>query len=440
MFNHALYQITELQWPMFSLSVDGTVVPYFADHFSPIIYLFAPIYALFGASTLLYIQVLSLIVFAYYLRKIAIHYSLPPIVAIMAPLLPLSCWAVFAAVGFDFHTNVFAAMMISPVIYYTLKEKLVPLTIFTLLILLCKENMSLWLFFILTGMWFQCKTELLAKTRRYLLFIAGFSIVYFVLVTSWWMPSLHPTGTNIQLNKYIGSNGGLSGVIGHCISHPIDTLGLLIYTPEGNISLDKLSFIAFFLASGGLLWFIHPILIWMTLPIAAQKFLSMNGGPWGIEAQYSIEIVPMIGWGLILFLRNYSTHFSVTFIALSVYASLHFTYSNFFLIQPRVNFFHEDFSKSRFNIKELNDLMTQIPEEASVSCVSIFAPRLSDRDKIYHFPNINDATYLVLLKGNLSTYPLNKEQYQAEITRLKADSTWNAWAYTTDAVVFKRKE
>lgn len=440
MFNHALYQITQFDWPTFSLSVDGNTVPYFADHFSPIIYLFAPLYAIFGHGTLLYIQVLSLLVFAYYIRKISIHFLLPPLVSALIPLVPLSCWAVFAAVGFDFHTNVFAAMLVAPVIYYTLRERLVPLSVFILLIMLSKENMSLWLFFILTGLWFQFKKDLLPKTKRFLFIFAGLSITYFVLATVWWMPALHPTGTNIQLNKYIGADGGLGGVIEYCVSHPLDTLGLLIYTPEGIISPDKLSFLVLFLASGGLLWFIHPVLLWMTLPIAAQKFLSLNGGPWGIEAQYSIEIVPIIGWGLILFLRHFSTRPSILFISLSVYVSLHFTYFNYFLIQPRVNFVHEDFSKTRFNIEELNDLMKKIPEAASVSCVSVFAPRLANRSIIYHFPNIQDAEYIALLKGNQSTYPLNPEQYQQQISLLKADTSWYAWNYTSDAVVFKRKK
>ena len=84
--------------------------------------------------------------------------------------------------------------------------------------------------------------------------------------------------------------------------------------------------------------------------------------------------------------------------------------------------------------------MKKIPEEASVSCVSVFAPRLSNRSEIYHFPNIQDAEYIALLKGNQSTYPLNPEQYQQQISLLKADTSWYAWNYTSDAVVFKRKK
>jgi uncharacterized membrane protein len=439
MFNHALYQINHFSWPLFSLSVDGNTVPYFADHFSPIIYLFAPFYSLFGTSTLLWIQLLSVVVFGIYVRKICLHHHLSPIVASILPVIPLCCWAVFAAIGFDFHTNVIAAMLVAPLIYYTLQQKLIPLSIFFILIILSKENMSLWMFFILTGLCFYYRDSLNKRSKKYLLLLSGFSVIYFVMATSWWMPALHPSGTNIQLNKYIGSGGGISGVLSYCISHPLDALELLYKTPEGSLAEDKLKFILLFLTSGGLLWFIHPILIWFSLPIAAQKFLSLNGGPWGIEAQYSIEIVPLIAWGSILFLKDFSKTLSFIFIGVSILVSVHFSYQYYIIKQPRVNFLDPTFSTTRFKIDELNDLMKKIPEKSAVSCISIFGPRLANREKIYHFPNINDADYIALLKGNLSTYPLNNETYQLEVQRLKKDSAWTVWQYTSDALVLRRK-
>jgi uncharacterized membrane protein len=438
-FNHALYQLCQFEWPIASLGLEGRVIPYFGDHFSLIIILFAPLYALIGDSTLLWIQVFSVIVCAIYLRKLALHYQLSPLLSSLVPLLSLSCWAVFSSIGFDFHANVIGAMLVPGVIYYILKEKLIPAGLFILLILICKENMPLWVFFILTGLLIFHRKNLSKNTRIFLLISSVFSILYFLAVTLWWIPALHPSGTNVQLDKYIGSGGGLRGVVEYCLINPLSALKLLVFDPNGNLAPDKLKFALMFLASGGMLWFVHPVLLWMSIPIAAQKFLSLNGGPWGIESHYSIEIVPLIGYGSVLFLRTYSKELGYIFIGVSTAVSLYFNYQIYITTQPRVNILEPSFTQTRLKIDELNVLMKQIPEGASVSCVSIFAPRLANRKFLYHFPNINDAEYIALLKGNLSTYPLNKEIYQKELSRLKQDSTWYAWQYTADAVVFKRR-
>ncbi len=440
MFNHTLFQISQLQIPQFTLGIDGLVVPYLADHFSPIVFLLTPFYVVLGDSALLWIQVSSIALFTVYLYKTARHFGINGYISTLLTLLPLVCWALLASLSFDFHTNVLAAMMVLPMIYSILRQNILGFLLWFTLILLCKENMSLWLVFLLTGMCFAFKSDLNKRFVRLLLWLSLFSLIYFITVTTWIMPSLHPSGTNIQLNKYVGADGGLSGVIIHCLSDPLAALQLVYRSPDGELSADKINFLILLLGSGGLLWFSHSVLLWMMIPILAQKFLSLNGGFWGIEAQYSIEIVPIIGFGLILFIRHFHWKLALVFILLSSTLSAILSENVYIRKHPNAAFYMPRFARSPYKINDLNAMLEKIPEGETVSTVSIFAPKLEKRMTLYHYPIVEDANYIALLKGNGSTYPMKTAKYEQALQNLHSDSTWLVWQSCEEALIFKRQQ
>jgi len=80
---------------------------------------------------------------------------------------------------------------------------------------------------------------------------------------------------------------------------------------------------------------------------------------------------------------------------------------------------------------KLEELLANIPASAAVSAQTDLLPHLSHRNKIYLFPNINDAEFVVLAKnGNI--WPLNSADYEKRVKALEANfQIWKENDYGT---------
>lgn len=83
-----------------------------ANHFEPVIMLFAPLYYVFGSYTLLVVQIFFLLLGGWGIRRLIIHQSGNEWLALTGMLVFYSMWGVFGALSFDFHTNVIAASVV----------------------------------------------------------------------------------------------------------------------------------------------------------------------------------------------------------------------------------------------------------------------------------------------------------------------------------------
>ncbi len=66
-------------------------------------------------------------------------------------------------------------------------------------------------------------------------------------------------------------------------------------------------------------------------------------------------------------------------------------------------------------------------------------PHLSFRDKIYYYPYINDAEYLVFLVSKY-TYPLNREMFNQRMKEHETSKEWEIIEKTKDVLLLKRKK
>ncbi|MHB1390216.1 MAG: DUF2079 domain-containing protein [Thermoleophilia bacterium] len=442
MFNQAIYSFAHLKMNYFTLAADGSAVSYFGDHFSPLTIVFAPLYYLMGTYTLLIIQIAAILfggcgAYALARRQLDSKY-LPLIVLIQF----FGIWGIYSALSFDFHTNVVGAMLVPWLVYFYLKSRKGLVVVFFLLILISKENMALWLIFIILGLMVRSG---LSDWRKYLKFevpLALAAATYFAIVVGLLMPTLG-SGHTSQLDRYAQVGDSSASIAGNLLSNPWHTVTLIFNSQSDDPShdADKYELHAMVLASGGVSFLLAPSFLIMLIPIYLQKFLASDPGLWGLSGQYSIEFVPIISMALTASLmkirRRQLQYIAVILVSLVTFISLFYAIESdsltVFNNSNNVRFYSSDHYHSQTNLNIVYMMLERIPKNAVVSTSSSLAPRLAFRDKLYLYPIIKDAEYVVLLQDEQDQFvdmsQLPEAPYFKLIMAGKASASGNFWLY-----------
>ena len=444
MFNQAIYFFSKGQNAIYTLDLTGQTYPFLATHSSPILILFSPLRYLFGSYTLLVIQVLFILFGAVGIHKIAIDkYKFEQRIALILVIHFLSIWGIYSALSFDFHMNVIGAMCIPWFIYY-FKDNPKYAFYFLFFILLTMEVFGIFLFFIILT--YIIKHKSFSLKDNYLQYIQLFiCIIYVFLVILIVMPALQNTGTNLQLKRYELIGGSLSEMISFIFTKPIEFWNVFIGNKiEPIYDGIKLETVLMILFSGGIVFFLRPIYLIVLFPILAIKFLSNDYGFWGINNQYSIELVPVISLVVIDLSSKYTkyrkiiTFFVLSTTILGTIQTMHSRKSKWYN-EKNNNLFAKEHYQSEFQYSKLNKVFKTIDKEEKVSAVTNFVPHLAFRKVIYHFPIVKDATTIVLTKKEGFNYPLTQEEYDNEIKRFKLDSSFRIAYSDKTLIIFKKK-
>lgn len=445
MFNHAMYDFSHGRMNTFLLDLK-TPHSYFADHFSPITIILSPFQYIFGTYTPLILQILFFLFGGWGILKYAKLHGFSNTYARIFLIYFFLIWGVINALAFDFHTNVLASMLIIWIFYCYETKRYFMTILFSILVLSCKENMGLWLTFVWSG---YGLIQYPGFKKYFSIFIIP-SIIYLVytyLVLKHIMPALNNGLENVQLERYNHWGNSANDILHNFKTQPMLWLELfldlepnkkhLIFGPKAETWL-------LFILSGGILIFKNPKLLWMLIPIFAQKFLSSNDLIQGISYQYSIEFVPILVYACILFLENKNNQFR------NIYLGVLFggvIFSAIYNMQPNtggkystvfMNFLNEQHYKPYLsNQDEIKLTIHQLPIDAALSVNSVLAPHLALRKKIYHFPHVYDAEFVVLLTIG-QTYPLSKEDFNNEIEKLK-ETDFGVYKQIENLLILKRK-
>jgi hypothetical protein len=73
-----------------------------------------------------------------------------------------------------------------------------------------------------------------------------------------------------------------------------------------------------------------------------------------------------------------------------------------------------------------------------VTASEVLVPHLAFRETIYLYPLGPGTSYVALLDHD-GTFPLNRQRIQEEISRLKADSTWETIHAANQLYIFRKK-
>jgi uncharacterized membrane protein len=447
LFNNALFDYAHFRPNHYSII--RTLFPNpLCDHFALITPLVSPLYWIFGSYTMLVVQIISMLFGGYgvyyYFQKKSTSEFLP----LLAMIHFLSLWGIYSALSFDFHDNIIAAMMVPWFLHFYEQKKWKFATLFFVIILISKENMALWAIFIGLGMaWMYRKDK---KTCLVSLGYSLFALIYFLAVVNIIMPFLfgdfpHEGYYHFKYHA-LGENG--KEAIKTIFSRPLYSLQLLFINHSNDPFLDniKQELHIMVLLSGGWALLFRPHYLIMLIPIYAQKLFSDDYGKWGINAQYSIEFVPILTMALFNLLNDLSKKkwviwLAILFVLITIVSTITKIEKRTSLwYNPTLSrFYNRSHYQSPYDIKELNKKLKLVPDDAIVCASSPLVPHLSFRKKIYAYPEIFDSNYILVLKQD-AAYPLSDVELAKSISDLKLNPKWSIVTEDSNLIIFKLKD
>lgn len=419
-------------------------------------FLFAPLYYVFGSYTMLIVQIAAILFGGIGVYKLSEFKRLPHYLPLMLTAQFFCIWGIYSALAFDFHNHVIGAMLVPWLVYYYEKNQIKGFLIYFILILFTKENMALWLVFILLGLvvnsvlrgngrtnwrnWLRLEIPLIVLTS-----------IYFVVISGTVMPPLREGAGQDHLARYAQLGESFPEMIETVFTEPAEVFNLLFLNTSKFAKYDHLKVELYFmlLVSGGVFMFRRPGYLIMIIPIIAQKMFSNHHMHWSINAQYSIELVPIISlclveyfssrknanWayalgGVLLFTTGYSNYLSLEDVSRQkLWAKTH-----------NARFYRSEHYSYKFNVQAMHDALGRIPNDASVSASSLIVPHVAQRAEIYLYPHLNDAEYVALLKDDRSAYPLPPPAYFERIEKLREDPNFEMVEETEGLLIFRRVE
>jgi uncharacterized membrane protein len=440
-YTNALYDYVHFRWN------DSTVFKeiqenLLADHFDLYLILFSPFVLIFKTYTLLILQIFFILlgglgVYRYFSISKSISY-----IPLFAAIYFYSFFGVFSAVSFDYHSNVVAASLVPWFFYYFKLKKFRISVIIFILLLISKENISLWIAFICLGSFFEYKND--KKSVYYLLTFALGAMLYYVIITSFVMPWISNGGKYPHFNYSVLGNNSLEA-IKYLVLHPFAAVKMLFINHTNNPLGDyvKVEMHILIFVSGVYILFKKPHFILMLVPVYFQKLFNDDYGMWGIGAQYSIEFAPILAIGIFSVLQEIKNKILFRIITIMIMAGVLCStfrvmdHTVFFTNKSKIRIYKESHYKRDYNVKLVHEQLNKIPVDAKISSQSPFLPHLALRDKIYQFPIIKDAEYIIY-SNKEETYPLEKDAFYLKVQELMNTKNWEETFKSEDIVILKR--
>jgi uncharacterized membrane protein len=398
-----------------------------SDHFDLFLILISPLSYIFGNYSLLIVQIIFLLLGGvgvyYFLRQRNVTESWSRAGMLFFYL----HFSVFTALAFDYHDNVIAACIVPWLFYNIERRKIFNSLLILFLILITKENMSLWMTFASLGLFLTYRRN---KEYRFLMLFILISACYFFVVTGFIMPSFSNTHEFGQF-KYSVLGKNYSEAFMTIFAQPGKVAQALFYNTSGLLSGDFLkseSWI-FFLLSGGIVLLFRPLWLLMLIPIFLQKFLNDQQQMWGINDQYSIEFAPVLAMGIFSFnikniSRGINKFYPIVMIILVTVCTLRaMDRTSSRIERSNIRFYQKQHWISPLDKKHLDEAIKIIPPDSIVSAEDELVPHLSMRDKIYTMPNIRDASYVIYQKGHAS-WPADEKEMDLLTDSLESCGKW----------------
>ena len=355
------------------------------DHFSPLFYLVAPIYALFqDARTLLVLQSVFIGIGAIPLYLLTVDKTGSIALALALAVSYLLYPAVHGVNLGDFHQIAFVSGLLLWALYFLERDRVPLFLVALLLALLAKEEVALSVAAI--GIYI-----LLVKRRwRLGLALAAFGSLYFVVVVSWLMPILGSVeSAEWRYASFIIPGKSLQqSFILNFFTNPLYPIIYVLSTP------GKLEYVAQLFLPVLFLPVLAPIGAWIAaLPAILLPLLTVAEADYGIRFHYSAHVTPFVFFLTVLALQRLGSRRlkPVALAASILVASIAMSYQYGQIISKQ----GMSIPRASKHAAVIKSFFSDIPREASVSTMSDLAPHLSAREKIYLFPVVADADTLL---------------------------------------------
>lgn len=408
-----------------------------SDHFSLSLILYSPLVYIFKSYTLLVIQYIFLIIGVLGIWQYLKHQA--PKVLKYSPwiyMFFLTHWGIIAAMNYDFHNNVPAAMLIPWLILFYRQQKKIQFFVVLTFMLICQENVSFYCAMLLIALtldklWSLWKDSpqrdkinlniyiwrnIITKVPRwhYLSILICFS--YFFLILSFVLPAMGYPAINTY--KHLGA--GVWEIAWNIISEPSRILIPYKLTPDHMLAIVYTGLVIMFF--GGIyLPIFRPWMLIALLGYTAQRFLSSTHSYWVQHFQYSVELTPFLSIILIdtlvhwhrkkikflPLLKSLLTILVITSAMASAYnAGLRY---KFLTIYRMVR---DNTIWGNLHRDEIKQVLALVPDSSSIVTHDLFSPRLYRRDPgdillIEDFYNLDEQElkpFKYLLFSSLASY------------------------------------
>lgn len=422
-----------------------------ANHFEPVIMLFAPLYYVFGSYTLLIVQIFFLLLGGWGIRRLIIYQSGNEWLALTGMLVFYSMWGVFGALSFDFHTNVIAASVVPWFLAFAFEKRWVQSALILLFIILCKENMALWAVFLTGGVALHHWNE--SKYRWIYFGLSVFSLAAFILIMKVIIPYYAEGKIRYFHFKYTALGSSMEESLKTLLTAPGKWIPLIWKSPiessDPFIRDSKVWLHTAVALSGGILLLARPYFFIMLIPVYAQKLFSDDPIRWGIFSHYSIEFVPVVTAGaftVISAFKSWKVQLLAAALLLISVADVTKDLMDRWNPNPYKNINIQFYSRAHYtreiNYKAYHKVLSYyIPKKAAVSANSFLVPHLAFREKIYQFPEIKDADYVVVCDDFKNHYPFGLDErhlYLAARDSLETSPDFNTIFKDQRMVILKR--
>ena len=402
LYTHAMYDYTHFRVDDCSM-FKATPQSILSDHFDLYLVILSPLIYVFGSYTLLIVQIVAVLLGGWGVYKLINLYTDDVWMSVLGSATFFFSFGVIHALSYDYQSNVLTAMMLPWLLYFLKKRQFRWASLFVVLFVIGKENMSLWLFFIVIALMWDYRKD--KQTLWHLAAYAVFSFAYFLVVNMIVMPRLGGSGGGFARYEHLGDN--YVEIAQRLVMHPRETLQMLFTNTNGISKYDgiKEEFYICALASGMLLTLLKPNYLLMLIPLIAQKMLSVDPMFWGISFQYSIEFMPVIviaSFLVVIKLKKQRWRMTLAIslllsTVLTTFYTIGIPKSKVWLDQLCV-YQGRHYEQKAFDVHYAYEVIRQIPDEASVCAITPFVPHLAMRDEIRNFANTkNIKTDYVLM-------------------------------------------
>lgn len=390
-----------------------------ADHFGLILAFLSPIYKLFPqATTLLIIQSLFVTLSSIPIYLIAIDKIKSLWASLLLTISYLTSVGILSAINFDFHLSTISVLPLSLILYswYFKKWKLYWSSL--LLSVTFKEDVPL--FILGTGLFVLIQKQIKLSILTMIFALASLYLIKFVAMPLLWKgaEAAYIQTSNLPLDS------------------PIDLINLFIVRP--GIFIDqifnspiKMQTINELYRQFIFLPFLSP-LNWLTVfPSLFFRFSSTYTQAWTNSFHHSANLIPFLAISAILVIDKFRlptqfVSYLLVFLLLTSSLSPHsFIWSTVWL----------DFNTNHYSYIRSN--LEKIPSDATISAQSPIIPHLANRERVYLFPEIYDAQYLVLDKS-LSSYPMAHGDLENKIAIFSRSTNWKIFLQHRSLIIFQR--
>lgn len=451
-YNFAFYDYAHFRISPCPAYIYPVPVTFFQDHFSLTLILLSPLYWLIspitGTYSLLIIQWLFIVAGAWATYKLVALKANQYVLGLLAMIYYFLLLGRYNAYREDANLAIIGSAFIPVFLYYFEQKKLIPTLVCFALLLVNREDYSLWLFFISLFLALANRKEAYKRKLALILMIA--SVVFFILVFKIIFPAIEDENKKFSLFDFsVVGETPLQAFL-FVISHPLTAIEFLFVNHSGNGYYHgiKTQFYLVYLVSGGFVLLLRPHYLIPFIPLIAKKMYDDNPLRWGIDTYYSIEVVSILPVMVFSTLSEFKSNtlkkilaFTICFLSLGLTTYRLFTPTANPILAPdkKSNFLSANFYTPDCDVSALNKALQTIPPEAAVCASGKILPHLAFREKIYYFPLIKDAEYVCVFKKD-DTYPLMPDAFELELNKLRSDSRWFVLKENADAVLFSLRK